>query len=295
MTYVAESVTTKHIPSPNLAQIVNLETYPIDQVDHSDTQALIQRCRRELDDIGCAVIHNFIRPESLERMKAEAERLMPQTFWSEDSHNPYFKPLDESYPEDHPMRFFEQRRSGYINSDLLEANSDLDTFYENEVAINFISECLGIAPLYCWADPLGRNPYSIMNEDHYFPWHFDGNEFTVSILVQEAEEGGVFEFAPDIRNKSDENFDDVQRVLHGDRSQVHALPLRTGDLQLFKGRFSMHRVTQIKGKRQRIIALPTYSTDPHTVNRPKHSEHLYGRAMPIHYEREHIRVDGLTD
>ena len=38
-----------------------------------------------------------------------------------------------------------------------------------------------------------------MKEGHYFPWHFDGNEFTVSILIQEAEEGGLFEFVPDIR------------------------------------------------------------------------------------------------
>ena len=57
----------------------------------------------------------------------------------------------------------------------------------------------------------------------------------------------------------------------------------------------MHRVTRVKGKQNRIIALSSYVTDPYSVNRPLHSEHLYGRAMPIHYERENYRRDGLTD
>ena len=53
--------------------------------------------------------------------------------------------------------------------------------------LKFVSDSLGVFPLYRWSDPLGKNPYSIMHKDHYFPWHFDGNEFTLSILVQKAE------------------------------------------------------------------------------------------------------------
>ena len=30
-----------------------------------------------------------------------------------------------------------------------------------------------------------------MHTDHYFPWHFDGNDFTLSILIQKAEKGGL--------------------------------------------------------------------------------------------------------
>ena len=52
-----------------------------------------------------------------------------------------------------------------------------------------------------------------MKEGHYFPWHFDRNEFTVSILILEAEEGGLFEFAPDIRKPGDENLETVKSIL----------------------------------------------------------------------------------
>ncbi|MDX1737565.1 MAG: hypothetical protein R3261_04980 [Alphaproteobacteria bacterium] len=278
-----------------MGHIFDLETYAIDDLRNPDTKALVARCQAELNDVGCAVIRNFVKPDSLMRMRDEAERLMDKTFWSSMSHNPYFTREDETLPEDHPKRFFEYRNSGFINSDLLEVDSDLNQIFDSQILLDFVSECLQVSPLYCWADPLGNHPYAVMDDDHYFPWHFDGNDFTVSILVQEADEGGVFEYAPDIRTPYEEKFDDVKKVLAGERELVHSLQLRPGDLQLFKGRYSMHRVTRVSGTKKRIIALPTYSTDPFTMNRPEHSKQVYGKALPIHYEREAHRIDNLTD
>jgi len=278
-----------------LEHIIDLEKYPITDLDNPITKTLIKDCRQRLDDDGCALIKDFMKPESIERMQAEAKRLYDQTFWSKGSHTPYFNKDDPSLAEDHPKRSFQERSSGYINSDILEADSDLRAIYASETVTRFIGECLGVSPLYIWADPLGCNPYSVMDPDNYFPWHFDGNEFTVSILVQESQEGGVFEYAADLRSPEDENFEGVKEILNGSRNGIKELDLRPGDLQIFKGRFSMHRVTKITGDQRRVIALPTYVTDPYSVNRPAHSKHLYGRAEPIHYEREHFRIDGLTD
>lgn len=279
----------------DLNKIIDLKKYPINDLDNPITRGLIKDCRERLDYDGCALIKDFIQQESLDRMQAEADRLYDQTFWSKGSHTPYFNKDDPSLAAGHPKRTFQERSSGYINSDVLEADSDLRAIYASETVTRFIGECLGVSPLYIWADPLGCNPYSIMDTENYFPWHFDGNEFTVSILVQESQAGGVFEYAADLRNPNDENFEGVQKILEGGREGVNQLDLRPGDMQIFKGRFSMHRVTKITGEQRRVIALPTYVTDPYFVNRPAHSEHLYGRALPIHYERENYRVDGLTD
>ena len=134
-----------------------------------------------------------------------------------------------------------------------------------------------------------------MKEGHYFPWHFDGNEFTVSILIQEAEEGVLFEFVPDIRKPGDENLGTVKSILKGRRDRVRSLKLRLGDMQLFKGRYSLHRVTRVQGKINRIIALPSYTTHPGMMNRPEHSIQVYGKSLPIQYERENIRSDNLID
>ena len=279
----------------NLENIVNLNEYPINQTNSDEYKKLIDKNKKLLDQDGCCVLPNFIKTQSLSKMKEEVERNLNKIHWTKDSHNPYFTKDDPELSKDHPKRIFTFRESGYLNSDDLENNSDLDTLYESEEMLKFVSDSLGVYPLYKWADPLGKNPYSVMHEDHYFPWHFDGNEFTLSILIQKAEKGGLFEYSPYLRNENNENFDEVTKVLRGDRKTVKSLDLKPGDLQIFKGRFSMHRVTKVEGKTSRYIALPTYVKDPYRVNKPEHSKQVYGKALPIHFERNNTKVDGLID
>ena len=279
-----------------IEDIVDLDTYPIHKVDSTVRSDLVAETRDQMDAYGCFRISDFIRPEAIEKMHAEAKALHEQTTWSEMDHNPYASPDDPTFPEGHPRRFFQHRESGFINSDLLAADSPLNRIYDADVMTHFVWECLGVdRPIYKWADPLGCNPYGVMEPNHYFPWHFDGNEFTVSILVQRAESGGVFEYVPDIRSPGEENYERVQALLEGSREGVRTLDLQPGDLQLFKGRFSMHRVTQIVGDVTRYIALPTYVHDPYRMNRPHHSTTFYGRATELHHQRSNLTVDGLAE
>ena len=278
-----------------LNDIVDLDTYPINQPSNQKYKDIISYNKKLLDNNGCCVLKNFIKEESINRMKQEAERKLNKVYWTKDKHNPYFIKDDETLPKDHPKRIFTIRESGYINSDDLEQDSDLNHLHDSDEMLKFVSDCLGVYPLYKWVDPLGKNPYSIMHSGHYFPWHFDGNEFTLSILVQKSEKGGIFEYSPGLRSKDNENFENVTKVLRGDRGTVKSLDLKPGDLQIFKGRFSMHRVTKIEGKSSRYIALPCYVKDPYRVNKPEHSIQVYGKAMPIHYKRNNIEADGLTD
>jgi hypothetical protein len=295
--YKKEEPEQTALPSamPALADFVDLQSYPIHDLQSDKRSALVEQCRKQLDAIGCCRIANIIRPESIERMRCEVERQRDNIFWSQNSHNPYMRKNAPSLPKTHPARIFSKRSSGFVNSDILEEFSDLRAIYNNDIMVQFVSDCLGIAPIYRWSDPLGCNPYSVMDEGNYFPWHFDGNEFTVSILVQEAEKGGEFQYSPDIRSTEHENFDEVAKILNGDQEKVISLELRPGDMQIFKGRFSMHRVTPVEGKTSRYIALPTYVRDPDTVNRPERAKQFYGRALDIHYEREANRPDNLVD
>ena len=65
-------------------------------------------------------------------------------------------------------------------------------------------------------------------------------------------------------------------------------------MQLFKGRYSLIRVTRVQGKINRIIALPSYTLHPGMMN-PEHSIQVYGKSLPIQYERENVRSDNLID
>jgi len=279
----------------DLKEIINLEKYPINDTGSIKYKELTNYTRKQLNEDGCCVLHNFIKPDSIRRMKDEVDRNLSKIYFTSDKHNPYFTKDDKTLHEKHPKRIFSVRQSGYLNSNDLEKDSDLNKFYDLEEMLKFVSDSLEVFPLYTWADPLGKNPYSVMHTDHYFPWHFDGNEFTLSVLIQKAEKGGFFEYAPDIRTKDNENFEEVAKALKGDRTRVKSLDLKPGDLQIFKGRFSMHRVTKIEGKTSRYIALPCYVKDPLKINKPVHSKQVYGKALPIHFKREKIQGDGLTD
>ena len=279
-----------------MQNIVDLERYPIHDTSNPEIQTLIARCQEELDAVGCSLVEQFILPDSLARMCAEATRLLPQIHWVTEPHNPYFSHDDPSLPDDHPIRTMGNRNSGFIGADLLAPDSDLNLLYDWQALTDFVGACLRVNPIYQFADPLARNPYSVMRPDDTFPWHFDGNEFTITVLVQAADAGGIFEYAPDIRSPESENFDAVAKVLHGSRDGVHSLDLRPGDLQIFKGRYSMHRVTQVKGETTRIIAGPSYVRDPGRVHKPVHAKQVYGRALSIHYEQAgEESPDALTD
>jgi len=278
-----------------MKEIINLETYPINNTGSIKYRELINYTRKQLNEDGCCVLSNFIKSDSIQRMKDEVDKKLSKIYFTNDKHNPYFTKDDKMLPENHPKRIFSVRQSGYLNSDNLEKDSDLNKFYDLEEMLKFVSDSLEVFPLYKWADPLGKNPYSVMHTDHYFPWHFDGNEFTLSILVQKTEKGGLFEYAPDVRSKDNENFEEVTKVLKDDRKKVKSLDLKPGDLQIFKGRFSMHRVTKIEGKTSRYIALPCYVKDSLKINKPEHSKQVYGKALPIHFERKNIQGDGLID
>jgi len=280
----------------DLDAIIDLDRYPIHRLDSSTRAELVAETRAQMHGIGCARVEGFLRPDVITELAASAESLHDRTFWAEGVQNPYASEDDPVFPADHPRRHYENRTSGFIATDLLPADSPLLALHHSTVFTHFLWECLGTdRPIYPYADPIARCPFAVMDPGQYFPWHFDGNEFTVSLLVQAADEGGIFEYAPNIRRPDDECYDAVQQVLEGGRDGVRQLELTPGDLQLFSGRHSMHRVTEVTGSTTRYIALPSYSFDPWRMNRPHHSINYYGRALDVHHHRADVLVDGLVD
>ncbi len=280
----------------DLDRFVDLDRYPIHDLTSPVRGELIAETRGQMGSLGCCRIPGFLRGEAVDAMRSEALSLHDHVHWAELDHNPYFTADDESLPLEHPKRSFQHRESGFINADLLFPESALRQIYDSDIVLHFIWECLGVdRPLYRWADPLGRNPYGVQVTGQSFPWHFDGNEFTVSVLAQKADSGGVFEYVPNIRRPEAENFEHVAHVLAGGRDGVRQLELVPGDLQIFAGRYSLHRVTAVEGPTTRYIGLPSYVFDPYRMNRSYHSAIIYGRSTEQHHARDRVLVDGLAD
>jgi len=279
-----------------LETIVDLKKYPIYNLKDPLIKDIIKKCKRDLNQFSCSTIPNFILPRSLKIMNAELEQQINKVYMSKESINPYLNSKDDpSLDKDNPKRIFSKRFNGYLNSDLFEKDSEMKFLYEQEELLKFVSACLGISPIYRWADPLACHAYNVMKPGGILPWHFDSCEFTLSIMIQKPEKGGIFEYCPNIREPGNENFKEVKKVLDGNRNHVRQLQLEPSDLQIFKGRFTLHRVTKIEGNRSRYLCIPAYVLDPWRVNTPEHSRAIYGKVLPIHHERNIDRSDGLAD
>lgn len=282
----------------NITDIVDTERYPIHKPDSPVLKEIIDKTRRELDDVGCSVLPQFLRPDALERARVEGRDLSPKTFYSYTQTNPYFTADDPSLPEDDPRRFFMDRTSGFITRDMLPPDTVAHRLYVAPGMKSFIAACVGEETVYEYADPFAGLVINVLPQDTEQPWHYDTNEFITTIMTQEPEDGGIFEYCPNIRSPETENLEAVGDVLHErDRSQVRQLDLRAGDLQLFKGRFSLHRVTAVKGPRERHTAILAYSKEPGVVGKVERTRQLYGRVSEAHIEaaKRQKRSDGLTD
>ncbi len=274
-------------------QLINVEKYPLSR-ETSSYFDLVENVRSQLAIDGCAVLPEFLTAEGIQAVTAEADSVSTCGHRSHSRTNPYFTQDDSSLPLDDPRRQFFERSNNFIPADNFLASGALRTIHDYPDFDPFIQSCVQQENFYRYADPLADVIVNMAKAGNGFPWHFDTNNFTVTLAIQNAEEGGEFEYAPDIR-KVDENFAEVKHVLEGTSERVVSLELKPGDLQLFKGRNSLHRVAPLVGERSRYVAIFSYVEEPNMVGSPERAMQLYGKALPVHYERAGMRQDTLLD
>ena len=279
----------------NCNEIINYPLYPIDAPRAHARQAVIDQVRHELADDGCAVIRNFFSPAGLAALLAEAELRKPETYYSDSKLcNIYLNDGDTGYPADHPRNVLLPRTNGFITADLFEAETASYRLYHWDPLKRFLAECLGKDQLYLYEDPVSNMIVNVGRPGQQFNWHFDTNEFTITMLLQPASSGAHFEYVPDLRNAQDECYDDVSQVLQGNSDRVKRLQLNAGDLQFFLGRFSLHQVTENTGDNDRLLLIMSFSEQPGMIGSMVRVRNLYGKVTEAHRSAQ-VRADGLVD
>ena len=276
------------------ADFVDLDRYPIDR-ECKERREVLTNAQALIEADGCAVLMGLIRAEKIAELVVECDRVEKFGHRNFTRTNPYFLPDREDLPNSHPLRRFYDRSNAFVPADNLGADSILRTIFEWPAFSPFIKEVLQEEKFYPYADPLADVVVNLAEEGGGFPWHFDTNNFTVTLAIQNAESGGEFEFSPMVRSLTEENYEKVERVLDGDKSMIKTVILEPGDLQIFKGRYSLHRVAPLRGNRKRYVAIFSYVSEPGMVSSPQRAKELYGRVLPIHLERAGLRADALID
>lgn len=274
--------------------VVDTARYPIDQSGPA-RDALVAEVRTELEAHGCAVLTGFVHADRIGDLVTECDRVAVRGHRNFNRTNAYFTRDRPDLPAEHPLRRFFDRSNAFVPADNFGADSILRTIYEWPAFAPFVQAALGEANFHRYGDPLADVIVNLAEAGNGFPWHFDTNNYTVTLAIQNAESGGEFEYSPYLRTATDENYAAVQAVLDGDARLVHTLRLRPGDLQIFKGRYSLHRVTPLAGSRPRYVAIFSYAEHAGMVGSPERTRQLYGRVLPVHLERAGLRNDTLVD
>ena len=277
-------------------RVVNTDRYPLSEPGGPGRRAVVDSTRAELAEVGCSVLPEFVRPPLLTALREECARIAPLAHHEIERVNAYNIALDTPLPDGHPARRVMERGNAFVARDHIPATSVIHQLYTSPVFQRFVADCFALDELHELADPLSGLTLNVIAPGRAHPWHFDTNEFTVSMLTQPADEGGVFEYCPNIRSADAENFDDVDAVLAGRGDHlVRELELRPGDLQLFRGRFSLHRVSTVRGAVARHTAIFAYSERPGVIGSAERTRQLFGRVRPEHTSGQTVRGDHLLD
>ncbi len=260
------------------AELIDLERYPILDLNGDATRELTRHCRAQLDRTGACELPGFLKPEAVAMLVSEGDSLAARAYHSVVTGTPYLAAPDASLPDDHPRKFFEPTSVGVVAYDQFPHDSAMRQLFEWDPLMEFIAAALKKDRLYRYADPMGALNLAVMGDGERLHWHFDQTDFVTSIALRPSQAGGDFEYVPLIRSATDENYPRVQRLLAGSSEGVVRVAMHPGTLLLFEGRNSIHRVTPISGSTTRLVALLAYDTKPGTRSSKGLQMARYGRT-----------------
>ena len=265
-------------PLPDVARLVDLERYPIHDLDSAQTRSLIAEWRAEFDRTGACNLRGFVTPEGAAELAAEATALLPlahRRAWTRNF-------LDEmegdpSRPADHPGHRLWTSFATQLADDQIGPETGLRQLYEWDALTEFIARVQGKRKLYRFADEFQALNIIALGDGDDSAWHFDDNECTVTLLLQEPEAGGDFVYGRNTMDL-DGNIDleEVKRLFDAPLEELERLERSAGTLTLFRGGHSLHAVRPVRGSRQRITSIMTYDPDPDRVSNDRTNCAIYG-------------------
>ena len=249
-------------------KLIDLDQYPIDRLNSKAGQLLVARCRSDLDDCAAATLPSFIRQAEIANLVEEAESLVQVahrydgdsvTFYEEDDIGCSDTDSLESVVRSarHPNRYCQ------ILNYQIPNHSDLRAIYLWPPLTEFIRQVLNVEQLFLSQCPHLALTMKVAYEGDTDGWHYDPNDGVITLVLQTADNGGEFEYAPNIRNKIDQNYAGVDRLFKSPDIEATRLALEPGTFTFFNGRHSMHRVRPVGSTRQpRIVSIFSFDQRP---------------------------------
>lgn len=281
-----------------LTDLVDLERYPVDAPESGRWTSIVDQARADLVANGLVTLPGFLHTDGLAAAAAEIAKIAPHVPMRRHRAGVYHRPaLGGSTGATDPRTVELEWFAGHVTRDMIPPYAAGHRLYVSAFFKQFIAALVGRDRVFEYADPLAGLVATILPPGGTYPWHYDTNEFVVTIMMQKPEAGGAFEYCKDLRRPGDENLDGLSQILTGnDRSQVRSVSHEPGDLQLFLGRYSLHQVTQVQGTVDRHVLVLSYADRPGVIGPVDRTRSVYGRVTEAHLVAEQIETaasDGL--
>tara|TARA_B100000614_G_C14441781_1_gene450508 strand:+ start:137 stop:943 length:807 start_codon:yes stop_codon:yes gene_type:complete len=256
----------------DIRPVVNLNKYPL-----SD-RSFINSCRVNINRNGSVVLTDFLTESAVKDLIDESVKNQEHAYYCRQEHSVYILPNDEDLPSDHPRNRLVVSSKGCITDDQIPNDSSLKLLYRSDIFKQFVANVVGEKNLYEYEDKLSSVNIHYASEGQELGWHFDNSSFAVTLLIQQPESGGEFQYIRDFRDtdKEDMNYEGVDKLLKNQIS-YDTLNMNSGTLVLFRGKNSIHRVTPVEGEKTRILAVLAYNSEPNISLSETSRMTFYGR------------------
>jgi hypothetical protein len=262
----------------DVRHILDLDRYPLHDLAGARGLELISACREALADHGMFDLTGFVRPEALVRCLAEVKPVFDTAaFKHRRSHNIYFQPSVPGLAADDPALRALETANHTVCADQLPG-SVLCQIYEWAPLADFLAATLGKSQLFQMSDPLARINVMAYQAGEALNWHFDRSEFTTTLLLQQPDAGGDFEYRRDLRTDDDPNYAGVADLLADKDTDVRSVRVEPGTLTVFMGKQTAHRTTQTEGSRPRLVSVFSFYEQPGVMFSDEERIGFYGRA-----------------
>ena len=192
-----------------MRDLIDLETYPLDQPGSAHYRQLVTRCQQDLALDGMFNLPGFLRPDAVGKAVSEVRPVLhSHSFEHRRSHNIYFRNEIPGLASDHPALRLCETVNHTICADQIP-DSVVMQVYEFPPLLRFLAETMDKAALHVMDDPMACANVMAYREGEALNWHFDRSEFTTTLLLQAPDGGGDFEYRTGLRSDDDPNYEGV--------------------------------------------------------------------------------------
>jgi hypothetical protein len=260
-----------------MKHLIDLDKYPLDQLDSDRGKALVEDCIERLRLDGMFTLSGFMKRDIIDQMLPTLYPMFEQeSFTHAREHNIYFDDDIKDLESNHPA----MTRVKTVNHTLCgdQIPDPVAEIYFWPALTVFLARVMNKAVLFPMEDPLACVNVMGYYAGEELNWHFDRSEFTTTLLLQAPGEGGQFQYRQGLRSEENPNYEGVAKLLRGQDPNVSTLDLGAGDLNVFKGKNTAHRVTPLSGDLMRIISVFSYFETPGRMFTDEENLGFYGRT-----------------